>query len=271
MTAQPLSAASHHAARSGNTVEPARDIAGSRGFSLRFPLKSALPVILALAALAASAALSGCRCCGGGGRIVDFDLVDQQYVMKPGTLAVVSGNNTRFDAQLAEVVTRKLRIRCSLKVLTQAEIKARAKGYPSDMVSADESSDLARESPYWFDQSDAAKIAFLQKQLKTDYVLVVWGNHLTKITEVGGMIPSIRYKYGSNFHSRLFEFPSKRIVGYSGFGRIERASSGSALMDENDPEKGIWQLIRLGAGDIVDEFINATKTQKEGKEGGEDE
>jgi hypothetical protein len=225
--------------------------------STAFPKDTILVVLV----LFMSAALYGC------GGPINFKLVDKHAVIKPGTLAVVSGNNTRFDAQLADMVTKKLRSQCALKVLSQAEIRERSKkSYPSDMVSVG-GADLAQKPPSWFDVSDAARVAALQKRLKTDYLLVVWGSRLTKITEVGGMLTYMKYKYASDFYSRLFEFPSKRIVGYSVFRRTERAAPDSFLQDDKDPEKGVAQLIQVGANDIVDEFIKTTDTQRKAGDG----
>ncbi len=235
--------------------------AGGKVFRARFLPRGAVLVAIALVVLSASALLNGC----GGGRVGRFDLIDQQYVMKPGTLAVVSGNNDSFDTLLADVITRKLRSQSTLKVLSQAEIKARAKGYPSDMVGAYDTAKAARDAEYWFDQADAAKVAVLQKQLKAEYVLVVWGGNLTKQTVVSNFPPFLKFKYGSDFYARLFEFPSKRIVGYSDFWRVERAE-GSVLADENNTDKGVWMLIRGGAADIVDDFLRATKTEKAGED-----
>ncbi len=196
------------------------------------------------------AVLAGCTV------VPRFELVDEKYSMKPGTIAVISGNNRMFDLDLAETVTAKLKSQSTLIVMDQGRIKSQLKQYPADLISVVAGSELYNSSPHWFSPSDAERIAAFQKQLMTDYIMVVWGENLGRGVQLGGLF-AVRRIYLNNIHMRLFAFPSKKIVAYAGFAR--REASTWAMESEQEM---VQKLITSAAKEIVEGLVSTTRLRK---------
>lgn len=206
--------------------------------------------------------LSGC----GHKGPVFFELVDKSSMVKPGTIAVIAGYNNQFDLELADAVTKELKKLSRLLVMTQQEIHSKLKNYPFDIISVSDKSKMYKSADPWFVPSDTEQIASIQRQLKTDYILVVWGTRLTRITELDFgnpydysrmfQPPQKQYWYRSNIYTRLFEFPSKKIIGYSAFARPILVPPPASENDPvDDPDKSVSILVRYAAGDVVETLV----------------
>lgn len=203
--------------------------------------------------------VTGCT----GGRPSSFWLADDKYRMKPGTIAVVAGRESRFDLQLAAAVSRELAARGRLSVKSQKDVQAALSDYPSTIITVKEDSDACWQSPLCLGAGDAGRVAAIQKQLGTDYLLVIWGTDLTRNTRVGMSGLSMSVKYTSNFYARLFEFPSRKIVGYSDFYDYIEADRNSAFSTGHDADKTIAQLIHEAAKNIVGDLLDASALHKQ--------
>ncbi len=191
-------------------------------------------------------------------RFTVFDPTESSYRIKPGSIAVIGGNNDQFDQDLAAALTGRLKSTSRLAVTDQERIRTQLKHYPADFVTVDreEDADIVASSPAWFRPEDAERIAALHKDLKTDYVMVVWGDYLTKITEVSNWI-IVRHYFASNINMRLIEFPAKKIVAYTDY----RQSVGPQE-DETDKQM-IDKLIGIASDSMVEKLIRMNKLQKE--------
>lgn len=190
-------------------------------------------------------------------KVPTFELVDNGSSVRPGSIAVISGTNTAFNLALAEAVTSELKRLSRLVVMDQAWIKERLKNYPADIITVDRESELARSSNYWFGPSDLERIAGFQKQLKADYILVVWSDQIGWFSQIGGLSIA-RQQLVGNIHTRLFEFPSRKIIGYSGYARREPAS-----MFRKGDQEVFAKFIDSAAKATVEEMVQLTRLQKQ--------
>ncbi len=204
--------------------------------------------------------LEGCR-----RSVVPFDVVDEQYRVKPGALAVLSGNNSDFDFRLADALTKKLSQKSILKLMTQEDIIRRIPNYPSDIVSSGSADTAIDSAPYSFSRRDKARLDAIHAQLNTDYVLVIWSNNLAKVTSINTGCLMVNYSYSGSFYTRLFEYPSGKVVGYSSFGATHRTGAAFPTSQTGDDEKNVTVLIDYAVQLITDDFIKTTKTGKSSK------
>jgi hypothetical protein len=193
---------------------------------------------------------------GGCGRNVPFDLMQEGYAAKPGTLAVVSGGTDDADVRFAEHLTKSLQQRSTLKVLSQAEVDRRAGKYPVNIKWTAQPKDA--EHPVWYAPNEKARIDAIQAAVKTDYVLVVWVANLSRYTTTssrGGTSVS----YGASIIGNLVHYGPGKAVGYTDFG----ASKGqSCCLFGGSVGKDIDDLLRFSAEEIADKVAERTRTAK---------
>ena len=202
------------------------------------------------------AVLSGCG--------VPFALVEENYKVKPGTLAVVSGSNNEACNRLADVLTQELKQRSTFRVVSQDEIGRRAPGYPSALMKESAPS-LDNKNPAWVSPGNKSRIDALQAQLKTDYLFVVWGENLgrmvtTTYNQYGGA--STQVSYHIDVYGILVEYPKSKPIGYSQFHGSKGQSCCFLFRSEG---QDIDIMLKNSAEKIADKFLDITKTEKPGK------
>lgn len=146
-----------------------------------------------------------------------FDLVDENYKFKPGSIAVIAGKNKDQDYKLARKITSELTKRSSFKVMSQDTISQRIRNYPyNDIVGKWGTPPPARDKGNWawFSPANRAAVRVVQRQLGVRYVYVVWSNHLgssTVYNSQGGS--STTYKVV--VYGRLLSNPGGNVRGYT--------------------------------------------------------
>ena len=105
-----------------------------------------------------------------------FELMNENYQLRSGSIAVVTGSDDEATAMLAGSLTQQLKQKGTLRVMSQEEVARRVPKYPSSVKRAQELKDL--DHPVWYAPSEKGKIESMQAQLKTDYLFVVWGGDL---------------------------------------------------------------------------------------------
>ena len=96
-----------------------------RGVSVKKILTSRIPFLAAMVLL--TILIGACR--SNTYRVV-FKELDRDRQIKPGTIAVIAGNGTGFDVQLAKTIGEQLSQDTVLTVLMQNEIARVVRGYP---------------------------------------------------------------------------------------------------------------------------------------------
>jgi hypothetical protein len=194
-----------------------------------------------------------------GGRSIPFELVDSKQKLKTGTVAVISGRNSEFGVRLAAAVTQELEQKSSFHTMSQEEIKRRIPNYPADIITSWYPAKGQEYNPAQLSHHDKNKIKQVQSALKTDYVFVVWNDNLTKEQSVNTGFFTVHYMYWSWIFTRLLEYPTNKLVGYSSF--TVSKSTGTSFMvtrQGDDDVKYVNLLIQDAAGSIVNGVQDST-------------
>lgn len=197
-----------------------------------------IPILFALAA------------CGPINR--PFNPLDSKKAIKASSIAVVSGSHRQGDMQLAALITKGLTERSTFHVLSQDDIEKRLPDYPTviefrDDVKADD------EKPIWFKPSEKAKLNAMQAKLKVDYLFVVWNQEISVLTNRNG---STYYVYPIG---NMIEYPGTKVVAST---RTNDHSSTSILALFRSPDYYIVDAMKGASENIVDEFLDVTKSKK---------
>ncbi len=189
-----------------------------------------------------------------------FALVDEQYQFKPGTIAIISGDNNEADSRFVDVLISELREKSTLKVLDMEEIAKRVKNYPlvkpAVFGMAKEKSDK-REKKF---EVDRVKVDAIQGQLHTDYVFVLWHDQMTKwSSNQTDCLTWSNVGYIIHIQGDLLEYPKKKMVGYADF-REEKGGS-CCLLFKSEGED-IDDLIKTAAKRTASDLIHLSKTEK---------
>jgi hypothetical protein len=187
-----------------------------------------------------------------------FELMNENYQLKPsGSIAVVTGSDDESTAMLAGSLTQQLKQKGTLRVMSQEEVARRVPRYPSSVKRAQELKDL--DHPVWYAPSEKGKIESMQQQLKTDYLLVVWGGDLYRtVTQNSRGGSSVSYSVG--IVANLVE-PKNRVVGYSNFGHSKSQSCCLFGKSEGDD---INEMLKEAAEEMSDNFLKIAKARKAG-------
>ncbi len=194
--------------------------------------------------------------CGGG---TMFKLADDKYTVKPTTIGVITGGSEEADLKLAEMLTKELSERTTLKVLSQAEISKAIPSYPTSVKMREGKNTEA--NPTWFDPTEKKKLKQIQARLKTIYLFVVWGQGLGA-TQYCRSRGGCTTNYHINVYGNMLEYPSGEVVSHTAFSN-ENEDSVLALFRP----KGYYieEMLEDSAEEIVDEFIKVTNTGKSSK------
>lgn len=184
--------------------------------------------------LAALGSLAGCA------THKPFELFDETTVIKSGTIAVISADDSETTMRLAEALTNELRERSTFKVLSQAKIGLRIGKYP---VTIHEGQPANPDKPVWFGKGEKAKADAVQAQLKVHYLFVVW---------TGRSRTGTAASYLTSVNGNVVEYPKARVIGYSFLSG--RKSEGNDI-----------GMLKDSAAMIADGFIRAAKAETPGK------
>ena len=190
--------------------------------------------------------------CGGGGTI--FALKDPGYAVKPTSVSVITGGSEESDLKLAEYLTKELKERTKLQVVSQDEISKAIPSYPIAVKTVEERNGEIE----WVDPSEKARLQKLHAKLKTNYVFVVWSKRL-KQTSYCSSRGGCSNTYSADVYGNMLEYPSGQIVSHTAF---NRRNSDSVLALFRAKGYYVDELLKKSAEDIVDEFIKITHTGK---------
>ncbi len=186
-----------------------------------------------------------------------FELMNGEYQLKSGSVAVVTGSDDEATAMLASSLTQVLKEKGTLRVVSQEEVARRVPKYPSSVKRAKDLKDV--DHPVWYASSEKGKIESMQAQLKTDYLFVVWGGDLYRtVTQSSRGGTSVSYSVG--IVANLIE-PRNKVVGYSNFGHSKSQSCCLFGKSEGDD---INAMLKEAAEEMADKFLKTAKAQKAG-------
>jgi len=186
-----------------------------------------------------------------------FELMNENYQLRPGSIAVVTGSDDEASARLVSSLTQVLKEKGTLRVMSQEEVARHVSKYPSSVKRAKELKDL--DHPVWYASSEKGKIESMQAQLKTDYLFVVWGGNLYRtVTQNSRGGTSVSYSVG--IVANLIE-PRNKVVGYSNFGHGKSQSCCLFGKSEGDD---INEMLKEAAEEMGDKFLRTANAQKAG-------
>jgi hypothetical protein len=186
-----------------------------------------------------------------------FELMNGNYQLKPGSVAVVTGSNDEATTALAGYLTEELKQKGTMHVMSQEEVARHVPKYPSSVKRAKEVEDL--DHPVWYAAGEKGKIDSMQQQLKSGYLFVVWGGNLYRtVTYRSNGGADVTYSVG--IVANLIE-PRNKVVGYSNFGRSKGQSCCLFGKSEGDD---INQMLKEAAEEMADDFLKTAKAQKAG-------
>lgn len=186
-----------------------------------------------------------------------FELMNENYQLRSGSIAVVTGSDDEATAMLAGSLTQQLKQKGTLRVMSQEEVARRVPKYPSSVKRAQELKDL--DHPVWYAPSEKGKIESMQAQLKTDYLFVVWGGDLYRtVTQSSRGGSSVSYSVG--IVANLIE-PKNKVVGYSNFAHSKSQSCCLFGKSEGDD---INEMLKEAAEEMSDNFLKTAKARKAG-------
>lgn len=186
-----------------------------------------------------------------------FNPLDKNNVYKPSaTIAVISGGEKDDHVKLAGFITDGLAKKTTFRVMSQKEIEKKIPGYPPTIsivtkVKEDE------DKPIWFPASERAKLNAIQAKLKVDYIFVVWNRFVKRVTvtgQGGGSTTDYVYPAGN-----LIEYPGGKVVAST---MSVAGSELSPLALFRDADYYIVDALKDASDDIVDEFVDVTKSKK---------
>lgn len=212
----------------------------------RFPTCSRLHHACVLAAFILL--LGGC----GGGTV--FALKDPAYSVKPTSVSVITGGSEEADLKLADYLTKELKDRTALQVVSQDEVSKAIPSYPIAIKTVEEKNGEVA----WVDPSEQPRIEKIHAKLKTHYVFVIWSKRMMKTSSCSNQ-GGCTNTYSADVYGNMLEYPSGKIVSHTAF---NKRNSDSVLALFRSKGYYVDELLKNSAEDIVDEFIRVTNTGK---------
>jgi hypothetical protein len=197
--------------------------------------------------------LVGLSACGGVNK--PFNPMDSGTKFKQTSLAVIAGGTSDGDIKLAEEVTNGLTKRSTYHVLSQEEIAQRIPDYPVPIAYKEQNQVGEKDDKVvWFLPSEKKKLNAIQARLKVDNLFVIWNSEIMLISSSQGGSTYYVYPVGN-----MIEYPGAKVVAST---RSANGSSTSILALFHSKDYYIVDALNGAAGDIVDDFLDATKSQK---------
>ncbi len=148
--------------------------------------------------------------CGTTNEGRKFTLVDPDFNIKSGkSIAVINGHNDDNSINYAEMITNSISKTGKLKALSQAEIIKKIPRYPLniDLIDFISKDDSPNQKSYYMSETSKKSIDVIQKQLNTDYILVVWVDQVFTMQNMTQRALIVS--------SRLISYPESKVIGYS--------------------------------------------------------
>ena len=148
--------------------------------------------------------------CGTTNEGRKFTLVDTDFNIKSGkSIAVINGHNDDNSINYAEMITNRISKSGKLKALSQAEITKKISRYPLnvDLIDFIPNDDSPNQKSYYISETSKKSIDYIQKQLNTDYILVVWVDQVFTMQNMTQRALIVS--------SRLISYPESKVIGYS--------------------------------------------------------
>jgi hypothetical protein len=185
---------------------------------------------------------------------VIFQQVDRHQQMKPGSIAVIAGNDSGFDARLAQAIAEILSRGTVLTVVPADKIADALPGYPLPVMDQFDKRKEKRQNPRILSTGEHDRLDTIHARLNTDYVLAVWGTQLEKVRMVQVPTGFVQYIYRGNIHARLVVYPSGEVLGYTRYraeNMVDRQTANYAQKKGNGETIFLEQLIEIAADEIV--------------------
>lgn len=198
------------------------------------------------------AMLAGC------GVYKPFQPFDGTAAIKPGSVAIISGDKSEPDMRLTEYLTLELKKRSTFRVMSQEEVARRVGRYPQ-VIKVAEPKDVDR--PVWFPSSEKAKIDAIQSSTGTDYLLIVWVTDLSRWVTTSSQGGS-QVSYSASVLGNMIAYPRARPIAYTNF--AESKNQSCCLFGKSEGED-INELLKNSAASIADKFIAATNSERASK------
>jgi hypothetical protein len=176
--------------------------------------------------------------------------VDPAHPIKPARLAVISGDKSELDKNLARALTEELRTRTTFQVLTQEEISKKINKYPVPFELIEPENP---EKPVWFSPDGKKELDAIQAKLKADYLFVIWGSELTYSHN------QYETKYYARILGNMLEYPKGEVVTLTDFYSYRSVSFWEIF---NKESVFVDDIIGNSAKWITDEFLVVTKAVK---------
>lgn len=189
-----------------------------------------------------------------------FIPIDPGKEIKAGRLAVLSGSDSDFDVNFAEYITEELRTNTTFQVMTQTEIRNKVHGYPLPLI--DPAAAKAKADPFGAFPGNKAKLDAIQKQLKADYLYVVWIQNVKKTIQQTSTFGTTRVmRYEAEGRARMLQYPSGSIIAYSEISGFEHPG---LISSKKEPDY-IEIMLKNMAYNIRTKFAEVTRSAKESK------
>ena len=184
-----------------------------------------------------------------------FNPISSDTKFRQTSIAVIAGGTSDADVRLADQITAGLTKRSAYHVLTQDEIAHRIPDYPVPIECKDSTKvDQKDDKVVWFQPSEKKKLNAMQARLKVDYLYVVWNSEIMLVSSSQGGSTYYVYPVGN-----MIEFPGTKVVAST---RSSNGSSTSILALFHAKDYYIVDALNGAADDIVDDFLDATKSKK---------
>ena len=184
-----------------------------------------------------------------------FNLMDEKQPLHVASVAVIAGDSADAPKKLAELVTRGLQERTSMRVLSQEEIGRLVANYPFPIkLKGNLERQSQEEKMIWFDPAEQAKLNALQARLKVDGLLVLWVPWMRVITpqSYGNPRNQGSMQYSVWTAGNMIEYPGSRVAASS---RMYRNVGDSLMKVFRSKDYYIVKALEESANDIVDEFL----------------
>ena len=189
-----------------------------------------------------------------------FVPADPGQNMRPGVLAVISGSDGDADVKFTGYLSEELRKNTTFQVLSQDAIRKKVPGYPLQIIDVAAVKNSA--DPFGAFPGNKAKVDEIQKQLKADYVFVVWIQSMKKTYEQTSTLGTTRVmQYDADGRARLLKYPGGKVIAYTEAPGFEHPG----LFSSKKESEYIEGMLKQMANFVRVKFAEVTKSGKEAK------
>ncbi len=179
-----------------------------------------------------------------------FSLVDKNYKVKPGPIAVISGLSNEITTKLAELITNDLKNKTTFAVISQEAIKKQFPKYPFDLIDF-QISEMEQYNTPWLPEQNKKILRIFQSRLNLQYVLLIWTENFS-LSESPTVL-----RCRVSIYSRLINYPEEKVAGYTSFGMGE----GYVKLVRSE-EEIVEKFLASISDTVVREILEVTKLKK---------